>query len=466
MNSNEQDTIFLKNAQNLIDLKTDNDNATEYYENTLRISSLRGHFDVIKLLLDAGADKTQLQWSQLFKTIVWGTLDEVKDRLTLENLEETDAQGRTPFLLAVQVDSMDKAKWLIKIGANKDALVRGYTSALIYAVKNDNIDMIQWLIDLGLDINKRHSSEGTAIYVASLFKKEKSLRYLLSLGANIEHRYESTFRRKIKNKVIRYMTTEKAITRAYSFEIIDILVEAGADIKDIPSDMRMQLLGLNFDTSFSWVASEYHQYKKRIFGKSNPELVKNPFWLKMIKSDRCAGEFRDRFDDSEFNEPIWCYDRFGRSITVLDDGRIIEIGGEHEDHYMPDFCIYNDVTVFYPDKKIEMYTYPKDIFVPTDNHTATLVGESIYIIGNLGYFKERTYGATPVYRLNLNDYSIQKIETLGEMPGLIYRHKASFDGLSTITISDGEIQIAGDKKPNINYEKFALNLESMSWVKL
>lgn len=113
-----------------------------------------------------------------------------------------------------------------------------------------------------------------------------------------------------------------------------------------------------------------------------------------------------------------------------------------------------------------MYTYPKDIFDPTDNHTATLVGDSIYIIGNLGYFKERKYGATPVYRLNLSDYSIKKVETTGEMPGWIYRHKAFFDGLSTITLIGGEIQMAGDKKPIVNDKRFALDLESRKWVKL
>ncbi len=466
MNSHKQNTTFLNNAQNLIDLKTDNDNAKKYYENTLRISSLRGHFDVVKLLLDAGADKTPLQWSPLFESIVWGTLDEVKDKLTLENLEKTDAQGRTPFLLAVQVDSIEKAKWLIEKGANKNALVRGYTSALIYATKNDNTDIIQWLFDLGVDINERHSSEGTSVYVASHYGKVKSLKYLLSLGADIEHRYESISRRKIKNKFRRFMMTEKSIARAYSLEIIDILIEAGADIKDISNHMRMRLLRLNFDASFSWVASEYHRYKKRVFGKSNPELVKNPFWLKMIKSNKCAGGFRDRFDDNDLDEPIWCYERFGRSISVLDDGRIIEVGGEHEDHYMPDFCIYNDVTVFHPQGHIEMYTYPKDIFAPTDNHTATLVEENIYIIGNLGYFKERNYGTTPVYRLNLHDYSIKKVETTGKIPGWIYRHKASFDGGSTITISGGEIQVAGDKEPKVNYERFALNLESMRWIRL
>jgi hypothetical protein len=41
------------------------------------------------------------------------------------------------------------------------------------------------------------------------------------------------------------------------------------------------------------------------------------------------------------------------SLTLLPDGRAIQIGGEHEDYYDPDFCIYNDVFVHEPDRSID-----------------------------------------------------------------------------------------------------------------
>ncbi len=37
------------------------------------------------------------------------------------------------------------------------------------------------------------------------------------------------------------------------------------------------------------------------------------------------------------------FERFGQSKTITLDGRTIHIGGEHEDHYDPDFFIYNGV---------------------------------------------------------------------------------------------------------------------------
>jgi hypothetical protein len=33
--------------------------------------------------------------------------------------------------------------------------------------------------------------------------------------------------------------------------------------------------------------------------------------------------------------------RFGQSLTLLPDCRAVQIGGEHEDWYDADFCIYN-----------------------------------------------------------------------------------------------------------------------------
>jgi len=90
--------------------------------------------------------------------------------------------------------------------------------------------------------------------------------------------------------------------------------------------------------------------------------------------------------------PTWSFDRFGQSVTEMPDGRTVYIGGEHEDHYDPDFCIYNDVAVKYPDGAVDFYCYRKSDFPPTDFHSASLVGKKIVIIGGLGYVEERIPG--------------------------------------------------------------------------
>ena len=448
----------LEITKNFISLNKDIDSPKEYYSDTLRFASIYGHFDSLSLLLDAGADILPLNFSPLHKSIIWGTIEDIKAKLTMDTLEKNDAQGRTPFLLAVHVGSLGKVKLLVESGANIYASNPMYHSALMYAVANNDTIMLQYLIDLGLDINAHNSDyNGTALYMASDLGYIEGVQLLLSFGAKLEYQYES---KSGVDENETYISEHKVIDNALTMEVVNILIEAGADIKDISGSMRKELLGLDSNKEYSLSKEDYTQYKGKLFGESNPERMTNPFNLHMIKSNKWAGTIANNFDDT-LTEPIWCAERYGRSITVLDDGRIVEIGGEHEDYYVPEFCIYNDVIVYYPDKSIEIYGYPKDIFPPTDSHTATLVGDSIYIIGNLSYPEERNFGFTPVYRLNLSDYSIEKVQTTGEMAGWIYKHKAFYDGKKSITISDGTI-IQGSKGLE-NREKFVLDLETLKW---
>jgi len=99
----------------------------------------------------------------------------------------------------------------------------------------------------------------------------------------------------------------------------------------------------------------------------------------MINSGVNAWTARDTFEDKDYTTPVWCFDRFGTTITELPDGRIVEIAGEHEDYYDVDFCIYNDIVVHQGNGTYQIFGYPQDVFPPTDFHTATLVGEYIYI---------------------------------------------------------------------------------------
>ena len=68
--------------------------------------------------------------------------------------------------------------------------------------------------------------------------------------------------------------------------------------------------------------------------------------------------------------PMWCFERFGQSTTPLGAVTVL-IGGEHEDHYDPDFHIYNDLVVIAPGGGTEIYGYPRSVFPPTDFHSAT-----------------------------------------------------------------------------------------------
>jgi hypothetical protein len=242
---------------------------------------------------------------------------------------------------------------------------------------------------------------------------------------------------------------------------------------------------------------QFDQQRRPRFGNANPERMEVPFWEWMIRADDplpekgkgILGEYglmmregvlksgygpwraRDYFNIPLNREegPIWTFERDGPTRTELPDGRIICIGGEHEDSYDPDFYIYNDVIVFDPDDQIEIYGYPKEIFPPTDFHTATLFGNRIILIGCLGYHPDRISSFTPVYILDLETYRIDKRETSGQIPGWIYQHYAELDpDRQIIRLSGGTVfeDRDGEKLYRPNFEDFELDLQTWKWTQI
>ena len=79
-----------------------------------------------------------------------------------------------------------------------------------------------------------------------------------------------------------------------------------------------------------------------------PIRVENPLWERRVRSKLWDEPYDVEADPEIEPPPRWSFDRFGQSVTELPDGRIYYLGGEHEDFYMPDFQIYNDLVVVHP----------------------------------------------------------------------------------------------------------------------
>lgn len=100
-------------------------------------------------------------------------------------------------------------------------------------------------------------------------------------------------------------------------------------------------------------------------GVNNPQRLTNPVWSWLAgRRELNAYMANLHFDgpSSMSVGPCWCGSRFGQSTTALPDGRSLSIGGEHEDHYDPDFYIYNDVILTAPSGEVEIYGYPYEAF--------------------------------------------------------------------------------------------------------
>jgi hypothetical protein len=216
----------------------------------------------------------------------------------------------------------------------------------------------------------------------------------------------------------------------------------------------------------------YLVWRSPRIGQGNPHRLTNPVWTWLARaSELSAYQANARFQGPSSMEvgPAWCAMRFGQSRTELPDGRVLRIAGEHEDHYDPDFFIYNDVIVESPGGEIAIYGYPYDVFGPTDFHSATPVGDEIVVMGNLGYPARRRAGVTPVVRLDTRSMAMRPVTTEGMPPGWIHRHTATLTpGGDAIVVSGGEVSVELDGEQHLvkNPDDWALDVRTFRWTRL
>jgi ankyrin repeat protein len=460
---------------------------SDYGESALRIASRLGWFEVVRVLLEAGADASLLQWTDLMHAIALGSLQDVEWLLAQgADLIARDSWERTPWLLSLKKGDLAKAQLLLSAGADRKDCGRCGKTPMMHAIENGHAHILEWLIQEGFDIEARNEFGETALIVAVESGDADCVKLLLDSGANVRatasmspEKMEEVLSEVMGEDDMKALSidaseidAEKMITKATTIEVVRLLVTAGEDLSDINDEMRAQLTGVSCEGDLVTTQEDYLAGRNRRFGVANPELMDIPFWKAMVRSGVTAYTARAVFNDTEYSEeayessePVWCYHRFGKSLTELPDGRFIEIGGEHEDFYDPDFCIYNEVVVHHGGGQFDIYGYPEEVFPPTDFHSATLVGEYIYIIGCLGYQEQRKSGQTPVYGLNVETYAIEKVETSGENPGWIDSHKARLQNGNEIHITGGKVSVktATEDEYWDNEDEFILNLDTLKW---
>lgn len=164
-------------------------------------------------------------------------------------------------------------------------------------------------------------------------------------------------------------------------------------------------------------------------------------------------------------QPRWAGCRMGQSKTLLADGRVIWIAGEHEDFYDPDFYIYNDVIVEQLDGTLKIFGYSEEVFPPTDFHSATPVDNdsSIIIIGSIGYKDSRQVGVTPVFKLDTKSFKLSVIKASGDCPGWVHKHTAEVSS-NRIRIRGGEV-LSGEGFIE-NIDDWSLCLDTWTWTRL
>lgn len=202
-------------------------------------------------------------------------------------------------------------------------------------------------------------------------------------------------------------------------------------------------------------------------GKRVAEDLSNPYWSWLIQSEESSWAANQHFGgpSSYDGSPAWSAQRFGQSTTTLPDGRILLIAGEHEDHYDPDFFIYNDIIVRHPDGRIEILGFPENVFPPTDFHSASLVDGKIILIGNLGYPEQRKSGETQILVIDPTTWEIKKQPSTGESPGWIHDHQATVDE-GSIIVTRGKVWTDKNTSLTENFDDWRLHLADWRWERL
>lgn len=465
-----RDPHLLDTLQWLIDAGTDLDGVTRYGESGLRVLSRVGRFDAVALLAAAGADTAQLDFSPLHWAVALG--DDL-ERLSAcidqrpETLEARDWWSRTPLLLAAQAGRVPQFEMLRTRGADLHALARCDKPVLHHAVDGDHVAMLSHLLALPVDAEQADQFGNTALMAASEQAAVRTLEQLLAHPVEID--------------TLQHVG-QTALALAQHKEVVARLLQAGASPTQLTKEGVRATLGFTPEPDPSLLdcsASAFNAGRVRRFAHRNGEDMTTPYALGMIRSGITAYAAMQYLHPSpdavprfgaDAIPPVWCASRFGQSLTFLPDGRIVQIGGEHEDSYDPDFCIYNDVFVHHPDGEIRVYGYPEDVFPPTDFHSATWVdgcdGPAIVVIGCLGYPAQRTPRDTPVFRLRVRDWTMHPVATHGDAPGWIYKHTARARSPHEIEIEGGERM--SDSSPSRqawapNHRRYVLDLRTGAW---
>lgn len=391
-------------------------------ETPLRNAYRSGDLERIHHLLERGAPREDLEVGPVHWAIITRSLQTTPE---LSGLEDRDFLGWTPLMLALRMGEIQAARTLAAAGANPNATDPHGNSGLHLAVRAGNLLAVRAAVEFMVYVGIQNSDSETAFQLAQRLGELAIADYLA---------------KSLETPAPDYDPLEHYLRSAEdAWEVHHQILEA------LPEAAREDLWG---DAS---------RPTQRLFGRSNPELFtsesereENPrFWNRLIARK------------PESPSP-WSPDRYGQTITALPNGRTLHIGGASGDSYFPEFCIYNDVIVCEPGFAPRLYLYPREVFAPADFHSATLVGDWIYIIGGLGYPDERGETRCPVYRLHLPSLQIEKLETTGEDPGRIFRHEAGRITETQILVRNGFL--ATDRPPfNQRHTTGIFDTESLRW---
>jgi len=164
------ETGNVEKVKNLLVLKKESEmdvnweSKSHKYQTPLMVSSTKGHYSIVKILLEEGA-----------------------------KVNHQDKDGQTALMKACVSQNIELIELLIESGAEVDLQDKRGWSALSRVASGGNLSIVQLLVKQGANINSQDKLGHTTLMRATEYQHLDIVEYLLQMGAdvNIENNYKS-----------------------------------------------------------------------------------------------------------------------------------------------------------------------------------------------------------------------------------------------------------------------------------
>jgi len=195
-------------------------------ENIINIASREGNLDVIKFLVDKGADvnsKDKDGYAPLNRAALAGHLDIVKYLVNKggADVNAKDEDGNTPLYYAAGKGHLDIVKFLVNKGADVNSQNIDEYTPLIDAAREGHIKVVNFLANRGADINAKNKHGHTAIYYA---KNKGNTEIVKSLLYKLKH---------VNNKNLICLYEEEDDYNKKAYKVINYIDDNEKNINEI-----------------------------------------------------------------------------------------------------------------------------------------------------------------------------------------------------------------------------------------
>jgi ankyrin repeat protein len=188
------DTVMLNNISRVREMLRNNRRLVNIVfdgRTPLDAATERGRVEIVKLLLDEGADvnwTNEYGWTALYAAVYYGHIEIVKLLLhSGADVNKSNNNGGAALYRAIQDDNKTIVKLLLDSGADPNKADKFGRTPLTEAVQfsYNQIRIVELLLDSGADKDKANVYGRTPLYIAAYNGHIDTVKLLLDAGADI-----------------------------------------------------------------------------------------------------------------------------------------------------------------------------------------------------------------------------------------------------------------------------------------